>query len=120
MAALGGNETYLEELRLCDWERSVANCKDPDFIKTTLIVCAILHLFVGAYGIWVLWYRNGGFKASIVTNLYFMQLNNIRPRPVSDCTSASRKWMNYNLVKHGWIADTVFLTSSVHPPRFLR
>ncbi|CAO3569437.1 unnamed protein product [Mortierella alpina] len=78
--------TPLQEQRLCDWERSVANCTDSSFVKVVLIVCASLHCLAGALGTWVLWYRNGGFKASIVTNLFFIQSGTIRPRPI-DCTA---------------------------------
>ncbi|CAO3569441.1 unnamed protein product [Mortierella alpina] len=81
MAASNHSSSSLHEQRLCDWERSVADCKDPGFMKATLIACAVLHLLVGAYGIWVLRYRNGGFKNSIVTNVFIVQRNNIRPRP---------------------------------------
>ncbi|KAG0310028.1 hypothetical protein BGZ99_000713 [Dissophora globulifera] len=69
---------------LCDWTRSVADCRDVDFIRNLLIVSSVLHIAVGFYGIWLMVYRNRGFNRKIVTQLFSSVGTGIRPKPM-DC-----------------------------------
>ncbi|KAF9955887.1 hypothetical protein BGZ72_003299 [Mortierella alpina] len=70
---------------LCDWTRSIHDCRDAAFIKSTLTASATAHTLLGTSGIWMMWYHNGGFKRTMVTNLFNIEGSRIQPRPVIAC-----------------------------------
>lgn len=83
MAEKSPSQTQL----LCEWQRSTYDCRDSDYVKQTLLSGAALFALVGFFGLWVLRYRNGSFKRSIVTDLCSMEGSGIRPKAVSACTA---------------------------------
>ncbi|KAF9939983.1 hypothetical protein BGZ67_008526 [Mortierella alpina] len=81
-AAARNNDAHLGSQLLCDWTRRVYDCKDSEFIKWTVVSSTLLHLVVLGFGLWLLWYRNEGFKRSIITNAYSSFQNITEPQPL--------------------------------------
>ncbi|KAF9425587.1 hypothetical protein BGZ94_007393 [Podila epigama] len=71
-------------LPLCDWTKSIANCRDAQYVRTLLLVSNGIHIASAMYGLWLLAYRNHGLNRKIFTSLFSYIGNGLQPMPF-DC-----------------------------------